>query len=42
MAEIDPIYIQVILERYIKYKNTSDDVFLLKEGKKIPYKEIFV
>ena len=41
MAEIDPIYIQVILERYIKYKGTSDDVFLLKEGKKIPYKEIF-
>ena len=41
MAEIDPVYIQVILERYIKYKGTSDDVFLLKEGKKIPYKEIF-
>jgi len=42
MAEIDPIYIQVILERYIKYKGTSDDVFLLKDGEKIPYKEIFV
>ena len=41
MAEIDPIYIQVILERYIKYKGTSDDVFLLKDGEKIPYKEIF-
>ena len=41
MAEIDPVYIQVILERYIKYKGTSDDVFLLKDGKRIPYKEIF-
>ena len=41
MSEIDPIYIQVILERYIKYKGTSDDVFLLKDDKRIPYKEIF-
>ena len=41
MAEIDPIYIQVILERYIQYKGTNDDVFLLKDGEKIPYKEIF-
>ena len=39
--EQDPIYCQVIIDRYINLKkNKGEDVFLLKDGKKISYFEI--
>jgi len=40
MAELDPKYVSVILQRYINFKGSDEDVFLLKDGKKIPYSEI--
>jgi len=41
MMELDEIYCQVILDRYLNFKqNKGKDVFLLKDGKKILYKEI--
>ena len=39
MAELDPHYCDVILQRYINFKGSDADVFLLKDGKKIPYSE---
>lgn len=36
MAELDPHYCDVILQRYINFKGSDADVFLLKDGKKIP------
>ena len=39
MMELDPKYCDVILQRYIKFKNSDEDVFLLKDGNKIPYSE---
>lgn len=39
MAELDPKYCDVILQRYINFKGSDADVFLLKDGKKIPYSE---
>ena len=39
MMELDPHYCDVILQRYIKFKNSDEDVFLLKDGNKIPYSE---
>jgi DNA modification methylase len=38
--ELDERYASVIVKRYINYKESSDDVFLIKDGECIPYKEI--
>lgn len=40
MCELDPRYIDVIIQRYINLKGSDSEVFLLKDGKKIPYSEI--
>ena len=40
MMELDPHYCDVILKRYINFKGSDADVFLLKDGKKIPYSEV--
>ena len=40
MCELDPHYIDVIIQRYINLKGTDKDVFLIRDGKKIPYSEI--
>jgi DNA modification methylase len=40
MVELDPKYVSVILQRYINFKGSDADVFLIKDGKKIPYTEI--
>jgi DNA modification methylase len=40
MCELDPKYVSVILQRYINFKGSDEDVFLLKDGKKIPYSEV--
>ena len=39
-CELDPRYVDVIVERYIKYKGTDEDVFLIRNGKRISYKEL--
>lgn len=41
MMEIDQVYCDIIIKRYVKYKdNSTSDVFLLKDNKKIPWNEI--
>ena len=40
MAELDPRYIDVIIQRYINLKGTDKDVFLIRDGQKIPYSEV--
>ena len=40
MAEISPQYIDVIINRYINLKGTDKDVFLIRDGQKIPYNEV--
>ena len=40
MAELDSKYVSVILQRYINFKGSDEDVFLLKDGKKIPYSKV--
>lgn len=37
--ELSPVYCQVIIERYLKFTN-RDDVFLIQDGKKIPWKDL--
>lgn len=40
MAELSPEYCDIILQRYINFKGSNADVFLLKDGKRIPYSEL--
>ena len=40
MCELDEHYCDVILQRYINFKGSDADVFLLKDGKKIPYSDV--
>jgi len=40
MCEISPQYIDVIIQRYINLKGTDKDVFLIRDGQKIPYNEV--
>lgn len=38
--ELDPKYVDVIVNRYIKFKESDEDVTLLRDGVQIPYKEV--
>lgn len=38
--ELDPKYCDVIVRRYIEFKKSDKDVFLLRGGEKIPYSEL--
>lgn len=38
--EIDPKYVDVIVNRYISFKESDEDVFLIRDGVQIPYKEV--
>ena len=39
--ELDEKYVDVIVKRYINHKqNNGEDVYLLRDGNKIPYSEI--
>lgn len=40
MMELDPKYCDVIVERYIKMFNQMDDIYVIRDNKKIPYKSL--
>lgn len=40
MCELDPRYIDVIIQRYINLKGSDEDVFLIQGDKEIPFKEV--
>jgi DNA modification methylase len=40
MCELDPHYVDVIVQRYINFKGTDEDVFLIRDGQRIPYKDV--
>jgi DNA modification methylase len=40
MIELDEKFCDVIVKRYIEQVNGSDDVFLIRNGERISYKEI--
>lgn len=41
MMELDPKYCDVITNRFISFAGSSNDVFLIRDGEKIPYEEAF-
>lgn len=38
--ELDPKYVDVIVNRYINFKESNEDVFLIRDGMQISYKEV--
>ncbi len=40
MMELDEKYVDVIVNRYINFKESDEDVFLIRDGEKTPYKEV--
>ena len=40
MMELDEKYVDVIVNRYISFKESDEDVFLIRDGEKISYKDI--
>ena len=40
MCELDPHYCDVIIQRYVNFKGGADDVFCMRNGIKLPYKEV--
>lgn len=40
MMELNEKYADVIVNRYISFKESDDDVFLIRDGKQIHYKEV--
>jgi DNA modification methylase len=39
--ELDEKYCDVIVKRHIEYIGSGEDVFLIRDGKKIPYKDCY-
>ena len=39
MCELSPQYVDVIVKRYINLIGNDKEIYLLREGKKIPYAE---
>lgn len=40
MMELDEKYVDVIVNRYISFKESDEDVFLIRDGIQIHYKEV--
>jgi len=40
MVELDEHYCDVILQRYINFKGSDEDVYLIRDGKRIKYKDV--
>lgn len=40
MCELDPKYVDVIVQRYINFKGSDEDIFLIRNGKRIPFKDV--
>lgn len=38
--ELDEKYVDVIVKRYIEFVGSSDEVYLLRDGEKIEYKNV--
>lgn len=42
MAELSPDYIDVIVKRYVNFKESADGVYLMRGGERIPYEMAFL
>ena len=42
LMELDPKYASAIVRRYTAYKGNTDDIFVIRDGKKIPCADVYV
>ncbi len=40
MCELDPHYCDVIIQRYINFKGSDEDVYVIRDGERINYKDV--
>ncbi len=40
LCELDPVYVDVIVKRYYEFKNYNPKIYLIRDGEKIPYREL--
>lgn len=40
MCELSPEYVDVIIKRYINFKGSNEDIFLIRNGERIPFKDL--
>lgn len=40
MCELSPEYVDVIIQRYINFKGSDEDIFLIRNGERIPFKDV--
>lgn len=41
MCELDPHYCSVIVKRYVNLKGDSKNVYLIRNGKRMAYADVF-
>ena len=39
-VELEPKFVDVAVKRYAQFKNSSSDIYVVRDGKKIPYSEL--
>lgn len=40
ICELSPEYVDVIIQRYINFKGSDEDIFLIRNGERIPFKDV--
>jgi predicted RNA-binding protein len=40
MMELDEKYVDVIVQRYINFKESTDNIYLIRDGKEYSYEEV--
>lgn len=40
LCELDPRYVDAIVKRYINFKGSDEDVYVIRDGERIPYKDV--
>ena len=42
LMELDPVYASAIVRRFAAYKGSTDDVYVIRDGQKLPCSEVYV
>ena len=42
LMELDPVYASAIVRRFAAYRGKTEDVYVLREGKKLPCSDVYI